>query len=145
MRQDKTKFKKVRLEPKNTHIPTIFNLYIFQDDQNTSICPGTYRLNTEFTMIKVGRVTVPKVNRFDVKLSNKFEVLMKEELSASESEVVNDLMKTTLTPEGKPEKLSKAKIKQENLNSESKNVTSIDSSTVEGHQWEVVSQKNERD
>ena len=129
-------------------MPTIFNLYIFQDDQNTSICPGTYHLNSEFTMIKVGRVTGSKVNRFDVKLSNKFEVLMEEELSANDSEVVNELMKTTLTPEGdilsirKQEKLSKAKIKEENIKSESKNVTSKDSSTVEGYQWEVVSQKN---
>ena len=94
---------------------------------------------------------MPKVSGFALKLFNKFEVLIEEELSASDSEVVNELMKTTLTPEGdilsirKQEKLSKAKIKEENIKSESKNVTSKDCSTVEGYQWEVVSQKNERD
>ena len=96
---------------------TIQKLKLFQEDQIKSICPGTYPPNAQFTMIKVGRVKVPKVSGFYVELKNKFEVLMKEDLTESDSDQVTHLKPMSTPPAAKDEvkqkKKSEEKITQE--------------------------------
>ena len=124
---------------------TIQKLKLFQDDQIKSICPGTYPPNAQFTLIKVGRVTVQKVSRFDVKLTNKFEVLMKEDPNESDSDQVTHLKPMSRPPAAKDEvkqkKKSEAKIEQEKSKWKYKSVTSEVPIAEEGYQWKVLKQK----